>query len=283
MSKTKISELKSWINSHGCGWNAEFQLCKRPSYIDKKSFIQFLNDHNCINTNKGRSSLWDNGTVTVKIYLDNDYKAEISQIADLEILNSKTKCALKYNGKQLGDYLFIEWLKFTDYLTTDAKQMKFDESRISEWQELFFKELESAINETTNRMTIRNKKDTIRDNIQLIENDIDIAIQELGEEAKKHDFVFNVTQNPVSSATLSYSFLKDFNILDDSPHLVIRKLKSGKYTMFYYDFEIHEATNWFTIKDGTTAEEIVKYIKKYIEPWYGLKQVYNQEPPFVKE
>lgn len=281
-NKTKISELKRWLNVNG-GWNAEFQLCKRPSYIDKKSFIQFLNDHNCINTNNGRSSLWDNGTVTVKIYLDNDYKAEISQIADLEILNSKTRCPLKYNGKQLGDYLFIEWLKFTDYLTTDAKQMKFDESRISEWQELFFKELETAINETTNRMTIRNKKDTIRDNIQLIENDIDIAIQELGEEAKKHDFVFNVTQNPVSSATLSYSFLKDFNILDDSPHLVIRKLKSGKYTMFYYDFEIHDATNWFTIKDGTTAEEIVKYIKKYIEPWYGLKQVYNQEPPFVKE
>lgn len=282
MSKTKISELRQWLYNHG-GWREEDRMRARPCYIDKESFIQFLNDHNCINTSNGRSSYWDNGTVTVKIYLDNDYDAEISQIADLEILNSKTKCALKYKGKQLGDYLFIEWLKFTDYITTDAKRMTFDESRISEWQELFFKELESAINETTNRMTIRNKKDTIRDNIQLIENDIDIAIQELGEEAKKYDFVFTVSQNPVSSATLSYSFFKDCNILDDAPHLVIRKLKSGKYTMFYYDFELHEATNWFTIKDGTTAEEIVEYIKNYIEPWYGLKQVYNQEPPFVKE
>lgn len=281
-SKTKIEELKWWLYNHG-GWQEEDRLRARPSYIDKESFIQFLNDHNCINASNGRSRYWDNGTVTVSIYLDNDYDAEISQIAGLEILNSKTKCALKYNGKQLGDYLFIEWLKFTDYIKTDAKRMRFDESRISEWQELFFKELESAINETTNRMTIRNKKDTIKDNIQLIENDIDIAIQELGEEAKKYDFEFNVTQNPVSSATLSYSFLKDYNILDDSPHLVIRKLKSGKYTMFYYDFEIHDTTNWLTIKDGTTAAEIVDYIKNYIEPWYGLKQVYNQAPSFVKE
>ena len=281
-NKTKIAELKWWLYEYG-GWREEDRLSERPSYINKDSFIQFLKDHNFTNASNGKSRYWDNGTVTVQIYLDNDYNEEIYQIADLEILNSKTKCALKYNGKQLGDYLFTEWLKFTDYITTDAKRMKFDESRISEWQELFFKELESAINETTNRMTIRNKKDAVRDNIQLIENDIDIAIQELGEEAKKNDFEFTVTQNPVSSATLSYSFLKDFDILDDSPHLVIRKLKSGKYTMFYYDFEIHDTTNWFNIKDGTTAEEIVDYIKKYIEPWYGLKRVYNQEPPFVKE
>ena len=282
MNRTKIDEIKCWLDRHG-GWNAEYKFCERPCYIDKDRFIKFLNDHNCINTSNGYSRYWDNGTVTVSIYLDNDYEEEISQIADLEILNSKTKCALKYKGKKLGDYLFTEWLKFTDYIKTDAQRMRFDESQISEWQELFFNELESAINDTTNRMTIRNKKDTIKDNIQLIENDIDIAIQELGEEAQKYDFKFEIQQNPVSSATLSYSFLKDYGILDDSPHLVIRKLKSGRYTMFYYNFDIHDATNWFNIKDGTTAEEIVDYIKKYIEPWYGLKRVYNQEPSFVKE
>ena len=130
---------------------------------------------------------------------------------------------------------------------------------------------------------MKHKKDKIADNLQQIENEIDYAIEEVADELKQYNIKLETTNNEIASTTLTYRFSKDIKARIHLPCIIIRKLKNGKNTMCYRDYNSYDNdfSVWKKVKDGTTPDEIKQFIRDYFEPWYGLKDVYIKKPGFV--
>ena len=278
--KTKFEEIMNWCWNHG-SLDDEWKFRERSNLIPKKDLKQFLEDRNC---KFDDYRYWDNGTITVEWVEEDD--EDWDNLSRINICNSKTKANLKYKGKYFGDYIFQEWLKnFTDYYMPGVNGITFQfDGRTKEWREFFFKELEAAMTELNTRMALKHKKETAADNLQQIENDIDIAIKTYGDEAKQYGIKMEISNNPINTVTLSYTFSKELNYdLNDEPYLIIRKLKTGKYTMCYYNYNDEEMTKWQQFKENTTDTDVKTFLTNYFEPWYGLKNIYTNEPTFLKD
>ena len=151
------------------------------------------------------------------------------------------------------------------------------------WKEFFFKEFGIAIDKLNIKWALKHKKDKIADNLQQIENEIDYAIEEVADELKQYNIKLETTNNEIASTTLTYRFSKDIKARIPLPCIIIRKLKNGKNTMCYRDYNTYDNdySVWKKVKDGTTPDEIKQFIRDYFEPWYGLKDIYINKPGFV--
>lgn len=274
-------EMRSYCYRHG-RWDEEHKFDRRSSGISKEEFKDFLTSHNFTKDSWGT---WDNGTIKISSINSGYNEGTIYEIAHIQFKNSKTDACLKYEGKSFGEYIFDLYVKnYTDYYTKgmDATRYQFTGDSNS-WKEFFFKEFEIAIDKLNTKWALKHKKDKIADNLQQIENEIDYAIEEVADELKQYNIKLETTNNEIASTTLTYRFSKDIKARIHLPCIIIRKLKNGKNTMCYRDYNTYDNdfSVWKKVKDGTTPDEIKQFIKDYFEPWYGLKDIYIKKPGFV--
>ena len=149
---------------------------------------------------------------------------------------------------------------------------------MEEFKKLYFEELTKAIKATNDRMSLRNKKDSIKDKVQTIENELDYAILEMGEEVKQHGLFFEQGKPDVAAASLTYNFSVNLKgswgrLAWGNPFVTIRKLKNGKYTMTWRNMNSYDGdtSNWHKIDDSVTPDDMKKFLRDYFQDWYDMK------------
>lgn len=228
---------------------------------------------------------WTNDIIEVhtNYYEDESYNStsNISSIHRISIANKKTGFTLKYKQQEPGTFLsnfFYE--KCSDW---DGTPKKLNYTIPEDWKEQFFNVFKTVLDETTTRISLKNKKDSVKDSLQQIENDIDYAILDAVDEMAGTGVYLSKINNEINSVSITYNIKKDVVNLYKNPYLSIRKLKNGKYTMQYKNYEYYDAdlTTWAQVKEGTTPDQIKQFIKDYFAPWLGMKDIIYTEPTFL--
>lgn len=228
---------------------------------------------------------WTNDIIEVhtNYYEDESYNStsNISSIHRINIANKKTGFALKYKQQEPGTFLsnfFYE--KCSDW---DGTPKKLNYTIPEDWKEQFFNAFKTMLDETTTRISLKNKKDSVKDSLQQIENDIDYAILDAVDEMAGTGVYLSKINNEINSVSITYNIKKDVVNLYKNPYLSIRKLKNGKYTMQYKNYEYYDAdlTTWAQVKEGTTPDQIKQFIKDYFAPWLGMKDIIYTKPTFL--
>lgn len=251
--------------------------------LQYEKWIEFFNENNFKYTNYGN---WSNGIIGIKCNIyptEPDYwKNNVSNLHSIMLVNMKTSYTLKYEKFELGVYLTNYFYEHcTDWDKDKPKKLSYNLPE--DWSEQFFKELSKIVTETTNRINLKNKKEAQADAVQQIENDIDYGILDVADELQEFGIKLEKIDNEINSVTVTYRLSKEIQNLYKNPYIAIRKLKNGKYTIQYKNYEYWSAdiTTWQQIKDGTTPDQIKQYIRDYFEPWKGMNDVYIKKPTFL--
>ena len=254
MVKDILELMGNWAyqNAFCDRYTAKQSQGKKLVGLTPEDFFNFFKD------NGYKYEKWGNFSndvidVRTNFYDDESLTSEtvLSNIHRISIANAKTGFCLKYKQQEPGTFLsnfFYE--KCTDW---DGTPKKLSYLSPADWKEEFFKVFKTMLDETTTRMSLKHKKDSVKDSLQQIENEIDYAIMDAVDE------------------------------MAGNGYLSIRKLKNGKYTMQYKNYEYYDAdvTTWAQIKDGTTPDQIKQFIKDYFAPWLGMKDIVYTKPTFV--
>lgn len=250
--------------------------------LTPEDFFNFFKDNGYKYENWGS---WSNDVIEVhtNYYEDESYTclSDISSLHRISIGNKKTGFTLKYKQQEPGTFLsnfFYE--KCSDW---DGTPKKLNYTIPEDWKEQFFNVFKTVLEETTTRISLKNKKDSVKDSLQQIENDIDYAIMDAVDEMAGSGVCLNKINNEINSVTITYNIKKDILNLYKCPYLSIRKLKNGKYTMQYKNYDYYDAdlTTWAQVKEGTTPDEIKQFIKDYFAPWLGMKDILYPKPTFL--
>lgn len=135
-----------------------------------------------------------------------------------------------------------------------------------------------AIKETTDRLILKNKRDNVKDKIQNIENEIDCVIKELGE-SWSDKIRYECLPGDVATASILYVFKKELegswgtlSRSSNSPRILIRKLKTGKYMIKWVDMNkrIEEENPWKIVKNETTPDDFKNFLTDYFKDWLNI-------------
>lgn len=276
--------IESYISS--CDWDARWELEKKTVFnLNKDEVKEFFNGLGIGLKNSG--NYWSNDNIELYCSCMGKNVARIDDLA-LEIKNTKTGAVLGYEGyKHFGHY--IEDIFANNYCIKNPGKarwggnsivLKFDynSDKMEEFKKLYFEELSKAIKATNDRMSLRNKKDSIKDKVQTIESELDYAILEMGEEVKQHGLFFEQGKPDVAAATLTYVFSVQLKgswgrLAWGNPFVTIRKLKTGKYTMNWRNMNSYDGdtSNWHKIDDSVTPDAMKKFLRDYFQDWYDMK------------
>lgn len=284
MVKDILELMGNWayLNAFCDRYTAKQNQGKTLVGITPEDFFNFFKDNGYKYEKWGN---WSNDVIQVRTnyYEDESFtcQSNLSYMHRISIANSKTGFCLKYKQQEPGAFLtnfFYE--KCTDW---DGTPKKLSYSNPTDWKEEFFKVFKTMLDETTTRITLKNKKDSAKDSLQQIENEIDYAIMDAVDEMAGTGVYLKKVNNEINSVTITYNIRKDILNLYKNPYLSIRKLKNGKYTMQYKNYEYYDAdlTTWAQIKDGTTPDQIKQFIKDYFAPWLGMKDIIYTKPTFL--
>lgn len=276
--------IESYISS--CDWDARWELEKKTVFnLNKDEVKEFFNGLGIGLKNSG--NYWSNDNIELYCSCMGKNVARIDDLA-LEIKNTKTGAVLGYEGyKHFGHY--IEDIFANNYCIKNPGKARwgrdgivlksdYNSDKMEEFKKLYFEELSKAIKATNDRMSLRNKKDSIKDKVQTIESELDYAILEMGEEVKQHGLFFEQGKPDVAAATLTYVFSVQLKgswgrLAWGNPFVTIRKLKTGKYTMNWRNMNSYDGdtSNWHKIDDSVTPDAMKKFLRDYFQDWYDMK------------
>lgn len=284
MAKDILELMGNWAyqNAFYDRYTAKQNQGKILINLTPEDFFNFFKDNGYKYEKWGN---WSNDIIEVhtNYYEDESYnrQSNISSIHRINIANKKTGFSLKYKQQEPGAFLsnfFYE--KCSDW---DGTPKKLNYTIPEDWKEQFFNVLKTVLDETTTRISLKNKKDSVKDSLQQIENDIDYAIMDAVDEMAGSGVCLSKINNEINSVSITYNIKKDILNLYKCPYLSIRKLKNGKYTMQYKNYDYYDAdlTTWAQVKEGTTPDEIKTFIKEYFAPWLGMKDILYTKPTFL--
>lgn len=276
--------IESYISS--CDWDARWELEKKTVFnLNKNEVKEFFNGLGIGLKNSG--NYWSNDNIELYCSCMGKNVARMDDLA-LAIKNTKTGAVLGYEGyKHFGHY--IEDIFANNYCIKNPGKARwgrdgivlksdYNSDKMEEFKKLYFEELSKAIKATNDRMSLRNKKDSIKDKVQTIESELDYAILEMGEEVKQHGLFFEQGKPDVAAATLTYVFSVQLKgswgrLAWGNPFVTIRKLKNGKYTMNWRNMNSYDGdtSNWHKIDDSVTPDAMKKFLRDYFQDWYDMK------------
>lgn len=263
---------------YSIGWDARWKLGRLYVFkINGKEYEEFL--QNC-------SMFWKHGDWTNDVIYISNMKNYItmSDLINFNIRNSKTNFDLGYRGYNSFAHYFMDIFlkKYCKRINIGTREETFaidgsyDEERANEIKKLFFEELKVAIKETTDRLILKNKRDNVKDKIQNIENEIDCVIKELGE-SWSDKIRYECLPGDVATASILYVFRKELEgswgtLSQNSPRILIRKLKTGKYMIKWVDMNkrIEEENPWKIVKNETTPDDFKNFLTDYFKDWLNI-------------
>ena len=289
--------IESYISS--CDWDTRWELQKKTVFNLKKDEVKEFFQGLGIGLNNS-GSYWSNDNIEIYCPYAGKNVARLDDLA-LEIKNTKTGAVLGYEGyKHFGHY--IEDIFANNYCikklgsgrwNSNSVVLKFDYNtdKMEEVKKLYVEELSKAIKATNDRMSLKHKKESIKDKVQTIENELDYAILEMGEEVKQHGLFFEQGKPDVTAASLTYTFSVQLKgswgrLSWGNPFVTIRKLKTGKYTMSWRNMNSYDGdtSNWHKIDDTVTPDAMKKFLRDYFQDWYDMKldRTYVGKPSWAK-
>ena len=269
MKKSEFYSLK---------WQARWELGKLFVFnLSKEEKEEFLQSCSLFY----KQSVWTNDVIYIG-YMPP--KFTLDELNYFRIINSKTSFELGYKGyvsfgQYFTDIFLKKYCKRINIMTKDetfAIDGTYTEERANEVKKLFLEELKVASKETTDRLKIKNKRDSVKDKIQTIENEIDCVIKELGE-SWSDKITYHCSPGDVTTASLLYVFKKELNgswgtLSRNYPKVLIRKLKTGKYMIKWVDMNkrIEEELPWKYVKKETTPDDIKNFLTDYFKDWLDI-------------
>lgn len=158
--------------------------------------------------------------------------------------------------------------KLADDIIANNNQIPYTKEQFNE---LFLKELIECIEDTTKRISLKNKKTIMAKKLGNLENDIDWAIDELGNQLSSKDFKLTRTTSNTNTAAIEYEFIKDFNGYIDLNHyyLYIRKYTDNSYAI-KYSKNNWGTSNWLKVKKDIKPDEMKELILDILEPYIEI-------------
>ena len=269
-----------------CDWDIKWKIEKIPLFNFKNNEVKdFFNGLGIGLTNNG--NYWWNDNIEVYCVYMNKNAAYLDDLS-ITIRNKNTNAGLGYEGyKSFGHY--IQEIFVEKYCVkqpgggrwhSNSVSIRYDyaSDKTEEFKKIYFEELSKAIKATNDRMNLKHKKETIKDKVQTIENELDYAIIDMGEEVKKHGLSFEQRKPDIAAATLLYHFTVPLKgswgrLMWGDPFVYIRKLKTGKYTMSWRNMNSHDGdtSTWHKIDDTVTPDDMKKFLRDYFQDWYDMK------------
>lgn len=284
---------------YSCDYDIRWEIEKKTIFnINKDEVKDFFKGLGIGLNNFG--TYWSNDNIDIYCPYTNKNVAHLDELA-LEIRNKKTNAVLGYQGYiSFGHYIqdiFVDkycvkkpgggrWNRNSVSIRCD-----YNGDKMEEFKKLYFEELTKAIKATNDRMNLKHKKDAIKDKVQKIENELDYAIIDMGEEVKKHGLSFEECKPDIAAATLLYRFSVKLTgswgrLMWGNPFVIIRKLKTGKYTMSWRDMNSHDGvtSTWHKIDNTVTPDDMKKFLRDYFQDWYDMKldRTYVGKPTWAK-
>lgn len=269
---------------YSLNWDDRYQLGKIKLFsVTKDEFEKFMSEQGLVKD--GYNYGYSNNNIIICI----SYRSVVDlDDINISIKNKKTFADLGYNSyKNFGNYIIEQFINkycvktpsSSKWVGNKIKLNSYTAQDSEDFKKFFYDEFKKAIKVTNDRMNLKNKKDRIKDKVQNIENEIDFAIIEMGEEVKSHGLYFEQCKPDVAAASLVYRFevfLKGaWGRLSNNwgnPYVTIRKLKTGKYTMTWrlMDSSEGESAKWHKIDDNITPNEIKQFLRDYFQEWYDM-------------
>ena len=223
--------------------------------------------------------MWCNDT-TGNLYFENFTLDNIMNRSIFSLNNNKTGNHLGYNGyTSLNSYLQEKFAE--DYYNNiDWTQSK--EFFTNKLVEIVIK----GFKETSNRITIKNKKNNIQKRIQNIENDIDNAIINLAEEYKQYDVTFTQEKGITQNISTIYHFKKIFEGYVDLREysIQIRKDIKGNYDLSWREDD-WKFSKMIHFKSNITSQDMINVINGLFEKYLkipSITTIYNIPDDLIK-
>ena len=270
----------SWSNK---SWNEKWDLSKLWKWeLNKDKFIEKMVE--CGFTyEKNKYGYHSFNNPSVSINLSPEYSVmNLSTIECIRVSNVKTRGSLSCNGyATFGSYI-MEKLR-TDFLGGNWNDLK-NFTDYTAWEDFFFAELKSYINEIKIKVDKQNKKKEIKDKIQAIESDIDYAILDYYEEHKDKGIELDKSAGNTQNVSVVYVFKKLVQGMGNvcGAIFTIRKTKNGTWEFYYKN------NSWITtndskircLKENATPEDVKKLLDGYFSPWYEIPKDINPQWTF---
>ena len=264
-------------------WNDKWTLSKLWKWqVDKKKFIEKMAECG-FGYEKNRYGYYSFTNPSISINLSPEYsELTLSTVECIRISNVKTRGSLSCNGYvTFGSYIM-------DKLETDFLGGSWDNLRnftdYASWEDFFFAELKSYVNEIKIKVDKQNKKKEIKDKIQAIESDIDYAILDYYEEHKDKGIELDKGGGSTQNVSVVYVFKKLVQGMGNvcGAIFTLRKTKNGTWEFYYKD------NSWVTtsdtkircLKENVTPEDVKKLLDGYFSPWYEIPKDINPKWSF---
>ena len=265
-------------------WNDKNKLREYKIITDAKIIQDILNEKNFKPRNAWGG--YTNGTLNIYVSTENGVirstANSLSYVRSIALSNSQTNYNLGYKGySTFGDYIVDTYL--TRYATFNdrCELVKINSNGYTdpEWEEFFKKEFIACIDETTIRVTKKQKTKAIKDRLQNIENDVDCAILGFVEENAERGLTITTDKSPSQAVSISWTikkYLENYGGFH-GPCMTIRKNINGTYSLTY--MKISSYNNYFTLwqklKKDITGEEMAAMLHEYFDEFLKLPSTLN--------
>ena len=273
-------KYSSWCNK---SYNEKWDLSKLWKWeLDKNKFIEKMAECG-FTSEKNKYGYHSFNNLSVSINLSPEYSVmTLSTIECIRVNNVKTHGSLSCNGYvTFGSYI-MEKLE-TDFLGGNWNNLR-NFTDYSAWEDFFFAELKSYINEIKIKVDKQNKKKEIKDKIQAIESDIDYAILDYYEEHKDKGIELDKSAGSTQNVSVVYVFKKLVQGMGNvcGAIFTIRKTKNDTWEFYYKN------NSWITtsdskirsLKENVTPEDVKKLLDGYFSPWYEIPKDINPQWTF---
>ena len=171
--------------------------------------------------------------------LNND--VTLNLICHVLLMNIKTKTKIRYEGfKWFGEFVLYELLEnyyhWSENGSCFLSQWELNEGVtfkqvLNEFVPRMYECLKEHIEQAVIKITLKNKKQKIKENKQSIENDVDLKIMAFCDELKKSGFEITFEENPQNNISKKFTILKKFIGYNGmiNPKIEIRKNIKGNY------------------------------------------------------
>lgn len=223
---------------------ANVRVADRDKVIFKKEdLIKIFEDAGFTPWTKYRCTYYSKDGVTTNTTSNWTFNNDVTLnwICNVFLMNIKTNAKIRYEGfKCFGDFVLYELLENYYHWSENGSyflsQWELNEGVtfkqvLNEFVPRMYECLKEHIEQSVIKITLKNKKQKIKENKQSIENDVDLKIMSYCDELKKSDFEITFEENPQNNISKKFTILKKFVGYNGmiNPQIEIRKNINGNY------------------------------------------------------
>lgn len=223
---------------------ANVRIADRDKVIFKKEdLIKIFEDAGFTPWTKYRCTYYSKDGVTTNTTSNWTFNSDVTLnwICNVYLMNIKTNAKIRYEGfKCFGDFVLYELLENYYHWSENGSyflsQWELNEGVtfnkvLNEFVPRMYECLKEHIEQAVIKITLKNKKQKIKENKQSIENDVDLKIMSYCDELKKSGFEITFEENPQNNISKKFTILKKFIGYNGmiNPQIEIRKNLNGNY------------------------------------------------------